>query len=89
MIEIEVNGDALGGTEAGSGLVAAVTRNGRQQVRDLTHLTGRVIEGQREEPESFLKSVLYIHSTTLALCQPADKRQLRSLDGGGTFTGDY
>ena len=60
MIEIEVNGDALSGTEAGSGLLAAVAGNGRQQVRDLTHLTDRVIEGQRDEPESFLQRIVQL-----------------------------
>ena len=88
MIAIEVNGDALSGTEAGSGLLAAVTRDGRQQVRDLTHLTDRVIEGQRDEPESFLQRIVHL-STTLPLALPGHKRQLRSLDGGGTVTGDY
>ncbi len=60
VIEIEVDGDALGGTEAGSGLLAAVTRDGRQQVRDLTHLTGRVIDSQWKERESFLEEVVQI-----------------------------
>ena len=60
MIEIEVNGDALSSTEAGSGLLAAVTRNGRQQVGDLTHLTDRVIDGQWKETESFLILQLYL-----------------------------
>ena len=53
MIEIEVNGDPLGGREAGSGLMAAVTRKARQQIRDLTHLTGRGIDGQGEKQNPF------------------------------------
>ena len=88
MIEIEVNGDALGGTEAWGGVLAAVARKGRQQVRDLTHLTDRLIDSQREKQNPFVWK-LYRYSTTLPLALPDHKRQLRSLDGGGTFTGDY
>ena len=66
MIEIEVNGDALSGTETGSGLLAVVAREGRLQVGDLTHLTDRLIEGQRDEPESFLQNIvhLFYHAVT-------------------------
>src|SRR6266568_3842453 len=78
MIEIEINGDALGGTEAGGWVLAAVARKARQQVRDLTHLTDRLIDGQRERQNPFSwKS--YRYSTTLPLPLPDHKRQLRSL----------
>ena len=53
MIEIEINGDALGGREAGGWVLAAVAREGREQVRDLTHLTERLIDSQRERPSPF------------------------------------
>jgi hypothetical protein len=59
-IKIEINGDTLGGSETRSWLLAAVTREGRQQVRHLTHLTDRVIEGQWRETESFLIGVVQI-----------------------------
>ncbi len=42
MIKIEVDSDALGGREVGGGVLAAITRERRQQVRDLTHLTDLV-----------------------------------------------
>jgi hypothetical protein len=89
MIEIEVNGDALGAREAGGGVPAAITRESRQQVSDLTHLADSLIDGQREKQKNPFYRVSYTYSTTLALPQPVYKRQLRSLDGGGTFTGDY
>ena len=78
MIEIEVDGDALGDREAGDGLLAAITREGRQQVRDLTHLTDRLIKGQGEKQHPFLW-VSYRYSTTLSLALRGHKRQLRSL----------
>jgi hypothetical protein len=59
-------------------LPAAITRESGQQVRDLTHLTDRLIDGQREKQNPFLwKS--YRYSTTLLLALPDHKRQLRSL----------
>ena len=82
MIEIEVDGDALSGRETGSGLVAAVARKVREQVGDLTHLAGRLIDSQREKQNPFLwKS--YRYSTTLPLALPGHKRQLRSLPRRG------
>ena len=72
MIEIEVNGDALSGTETGSGLLAAVAHKGREQVGDLTHLTDRVIEGQREETKSFLLGV--VHTFYHAGAAPASQQ---------------
>src|SRR5262249_30244793 len=47
MIKIEVDSDALGGREARGYLLAAITGERRQQVRDLTHLTEGLIESQR------------------------------------------
>jgi hypothetical protein len=89
VIEIEVNGDALGSCETRSGLMTAVAREGREQVGDLTYRTNRLIDGQGEKQNPFYR-VEYMYSTTLASPQPACKRQLRSLGGGGgTFTGDY
>ena len=49
MIEIEVDGDALGGREASGGLLTAITGEDGQKVRDLTHLTEGLIEGQGEK----------------------------------------
>ncbi len=70
-IEIEVNGDALGGRKARGGLLAAVTRYGWQQVRDLTHLTKRMIDGQCGETVSFLVGVVQIvyHAGTASASQ--------------------
>jgi hypothetical protein len=60
VIEIEINGDALGGREAGGRVLAAVARYGRQQVRDLTHLTGRVIDAQGKKQNPLLVEVVQI-----------------------------
>src|SRR6266508_5145501 len=57
MIKVEINGDPLGIREARGGLPAAVTGYGREQVRDLAHLTDRLIDGQGGEIDSFLLGI--------------------------------
>src|SRR4029434_2724899 len=77
VLQVNVNGHAVGGTVARGRLPTAVAGCRGQEIGQFTNLAGRGIDRGQGERESFLYIVVRIFYHACAL--PAYKRQLRSL----------